>query len=689
MSWGAGGRRLSEASPSRQVSLDGGQVNFKEVPKMPNVQPWLTIQGTPLQLNLIYAEDGGTTAANHPLVGNKTLTPLGDEIVTLLDSLATSGSNSLSALNSFVQPLDQLVTTYWTQPSTQQWLSTAVSDAIAGQVNGTYNFSLTQPQQGTLTAETGYVTIENANPYAPPPIPQSQVATATQLILKYQLPGFSGSFKLHAGSTPEIVGGVAGGLLGLLAGQPALGAGIGIALGASAGDPTIKFSFDATIGVAIAIALNPMVAPGALATFEVTNFKLSPSGTSANLAMDALNALDWLKGQPNLLDETQDLPAQNITAQISGLLGPLQQISASLGQAMYFGFMTLVPTVTPTALSPAPSGNTVELDLTHPVDPPPIVQTGPASGPLLPAPTWIQASPAELPAGDNLTVSGGSFPPAQATQLVFEWGDTTSGSVMQSMVKWGQTTQPGVPPANPIALPPIARAGADDGDNQFTATSLQPSTWYGFQVQDFDVYFPELAVPVVIGTPPSEWAYLETTATDQVQIVLTGPATPSDPAGGTVTWPLGSVTIQQDGSLPQTGFQIPTGVTPQTYTLAAILNGQPLAQTQVVIEAAGTVMSPQLQVGGATLGTTAMVSPGEAVSVQGFYFDAGEVDLYVNSSSGQLLGSVNVGSSGSFTTSVVWPGSGPDAAPDPFVIAALENGTTPVTAPVLSMGITQ
>jgi hypothetical protein len=51
---------------------------------MVNQQPWLNIQGTSLQFNLIYAENGGTTPLNHPLIGNQNLTPLVNEIGLVL-----------------------------------------------------------------------------------------------------------------------------------------------------------------------------------------------------------------------------------------------------------------------------------------------------------------------------------------------------------------------------------------------------------------------------------------------------------------------------------------------------------------------------------------------------------------------------------------------------------------------------
>jgi hypothetical protein len=130
---------------------------------------------------------------------------------------------------------------------------------------------------------------------------------------------------------------------------------------------------------------------------------------------------------------------------------------------------------------------------------------------------------------------------------------------------------------------------------------------------------------------------------------------------GTESWPLGSVTLQTDGTFPQTGFLIQNDVPAGTYTLSAVLDGQPLASVPITILAAGTKMQGSLQimepgvvsVGGGTLAP--LVMPGSILPLQGMYFEPGQVKLFADSATGQSLGSATADSTGTFTTNIVWP----------------------------------
>ena len=596
----------------------------------------LTIQGTPLQFDLRFAQDGVLT--DHPLIGTNSLTPLGDAIGVVL------GSSATSALQSLEPPLDQQFAAFWQSSQTQ--LSAAVQAALS-QAGSVYNFSFNMPQQGILSAAVDLPT----GTAVQPPIPAQDLATATQLILEYQLSGFSGSFKV---ATNSILG--------------------------SWADPDIDFSFDAVFTVYIVMAQDPRVQPGVLAQIAPTNLNIGGGNFGTSLVLGLAQFLTGIN--LNSLVANQ-LSPQTISG--SSLLGPLQQLSGPLSTAFNYGFRTLAPVVTPNGLPPAPSGNTVELQLTHPVDPAPTVATNLPPEPIFQNQPWITASPNDVVAGNPLTVSGSGFPQIQVNQLTFQWTDTTSGSVMQSLVNWGQSAVQGAPPVNPTTVS-ITRNGQYDGNNHFTTpATLQPNTWYAFQVQDFDVYFPPV---ITIGTPLTDWVYLQTGQTNQVQLVLYGPTGSGE---NPTTTPLGSVTLQDGGVLPQSGFQIPSGTAAGSYYVQAFLDGQQLAECAIVVAAAGATIPAKLQIMGFGAGPAPYVSPGNPVSVLGFYFEPGQVNLSVGSAAGQFLGSatVPVGSAdGSFTTSVVWPGQGADADPGWFDVYAQENGVS-TSAPVYCVGLIQ
>jgi hypothetical protein len=609
---------------------------------MVNYSPQLSIKGTPLQFNMIFQENGAGPLKDHPLIGNGHLTGFGEELGLAL--------NAISTLGQFVEPLDQKFNGFWTLPSTQSEIKTQFQNQITQQPatkgvdagSGASNFRLTAPQQGSLNAMTGPVTAKKPN--GDPLVPAQYLASATQLSLQYLLPGFT--FTWDNGSFLSQT-------------------------------CTYWITFDGEIDLFLAMAQDPRVGPGVAAFFTVSN--ISPDG---NTAAGAKWAAAGCPSRPsNPPDQTVRIDSLTM-----GLLDGLLNISAAMTAAYGSGFTTVAPKVTPDALSPAPGGNTVEIDLTHPLDAAPVITNA-----LIPTPSLfaaeIGATPTQLHVGDTLTVVGSNFPPTQTNQLTIKWSETppTSGVVTESVVSYGQALNTSTPPTNPTTVK-ISRTGPNAGTNQYTATGLLPNTLYGFQVQDFEVYSPGIGglFIVLIGTPPSAWTYLQTAATDQVQLIL------SDPTG-VHNWPLGSTTLQPaSGTFPPTRVTIPDGTNPPgpgPYNVVAVLGGQQMAQTPITIIASATTVPPQLQIlndQGIPFSGAPVVMEGGTVRVQGSNFGAGSVSLVVGNATGPTgppIGSVMADPSGSISpVDVMWPWA---AGLGPLAMWA-QQGSEKASAPVFS-----
>jgi hypothetical protein len=558
---------------------------------------YLNIQGTPLQINLRYAEDSGAVLLDHALIGNGSLTTLGN----LLGGLISS--QIVAALQTLVTPIDQLFGTFWSDPNTQSEVQSAVQAAVVSAKSNAYNIVVSVPQSGTLRAQTG-----NVSPgllgALPPGVP------AIQLTLSFQVPGFTANFSTTTG-----------GIWGKWA------------------DPEYQLTFDGEIVISIAIAQDPRIPPVLAGTFWAHNLQGSASNFFAGWTGFWDTVWDFLTSQPGPNQPMGD-QSQNVSGPLAPLLQGLLQIGPPLQQAFGYGFQLLGPVVTPTALPGATPGNTIELDLTHPVAVGPVISNAlTGSGPSL-FQAQIGVTPLQLHAGDQLGVMGSFFPAAQSTQLVVSWTDTTLGTVIKSELSWGPTAAQNVPPTNPTVVE-ITRHGEYDGANTYAAKNLNPSSWYAFQVRDFDVPGFDL-----IASERSTWKYLQTAASDQVQLVLDYQNTV-----------VGFGTMQSDGTFAATVI-VPASIPAGTYVLWALLGGQQMAQASFTVVAPNTALQPTLQI----LSDTGIPFTGAAIAVdtenlplRGTNYSPGPVNLFVDSPSGASLGTATADSSGGFTTSVTWP----------------------------------
>lgn len=500
-------------------------------------------------------------------------------------------------------PLDQILGNLWTDPSTQSTAQTAVRQAVLSQRANTYNIKVTIPQQGSLRAQVG-----NVSPGLAATLPPG--TQAVQLTISFTIPGFDVTFK----ETTNSVWG-------------------------SWADPAYDLKFDGEVEIAIAVPADPRVTAGATAVFWARNL----DGSAANFFAGWIGFWDivfnfFTQTGPGGSPPDQ---SQGIGGSLAALYQLLLQIQPPLAQAFTFGFQQLSAQTTTNPLPDTTPGNTVEIDLAHPVDPPPTVSNAAASSVPRLFSAQIGASPAQVHPGDPLGVAGSYFPAAQASELTVTWTDTTSGSVVKSEVTWGVTPNTTTPPANPQVVN-IQRHGAYDNANTFTAKPLLPDTLYAFQVRDFDVPGVDL-----IATQRSAWTYFRTAATDQVQLVLD--------YNNTL---IGFATLQTNGTFVTTVI-VPANVPAGTYVPWAVLAGQKMAQTPITVVAQNSPLAPSLQIldpdTSIPITGAAIVEGMATVRLLGNNYSAGTVDLFVDTASGTSLGSAVADSTGRFTKEVTWP----------------------------------
>ena len=579
---------------------------------------WSDIQGTKLVINLRYVQpDASPPQSSHVLL--PALVPI---------VLPNQPSQNLQNLQNLLStPLDQLFNQQWAQPQLQGTAQAAVQQAIQGAESGAYNVSVSFPQQGTLRAQTGALPLGGSG---------------TQLRLGYFVPGTTASFKVSTGDLNPFP------------------------------DPSYTLTFDAELEIEVDVFTDPRVPLWIRATFNATDLKLDGDGWATFYQFVGVIAT-LLTGSPLPLvlqaftPASPDLSDRTTPAQVPDLLANVSTVFASVADA---GFTELGVLVTSTPPYPAPSGNTVEIDLIHPADPGPQVSNALSpSGPTFASPQ-IGLSAKVVPAGGQDQVTGAYFPAAQSNRLAINWTNTTSGRLDHSEVQWGATSAHGVPP-------PAAQIHDETTQvHTFTATGpdVMPGTWYAFRVREFDAEGQAAtgwSVPAVPPPPDPQpwdgiWTFLQTQATDQVELVL------SDV--------IGTATLQNDGTFVASVI-IPATVPPGTYELSAILSGQVMAQTPITIIAKDQIPPPLLQVfdprTGITYQNAAIVSGGNAVYLRGQGFTPGIVHLWVDRSGGTSLGTATAGQNGAFTTQPLWPWSVTGAH---NILA--EDGSQQATAPV-------
>jgi hypothetical protein len=562
---------------------------------------YLEIPGTPLQINVRYAENSQPPVRDHALVGQGSLTPLGK----LLGGLISQ--DVVTALQQLVTPLDQIFSNLWTDPSTQSSIQSAVQQAVLNAKPKAYDISISVPSQGSLRADVG-----NLSPGVAKTLPAG--TQGLQLTLSYQVPGFQVSFSER---TDSIWG--------------------------SWADPSYNLAFDGEVEISVGVPSDPRISPGATAQFIARN----PTGSASNFFADWIGFWQIIGGF--FTGSSPPSPQQpdqfvGIGAYVSGLYQVLAQIGQPLAQAFAFGFRVLAPVATSAPIPGTTPGNTAELDLTHAFDGPPTITLIGSTPSVFSA--EIGANPNQAHAGGQLGVTGGYFPSAQSTQLTITWTDTTSGQVVKSEVTWGQASLDAAgnpaPPANPNAPFDITRHGPYDNQNTYTFKNLLPNTTYAFQVRSFDVPGFDL-----IATQRSAWTFFTTAATDQVQLILDYNDTL-----------LGFATLQPDGTFVTTVI-VPASVPAGTYQLRAVLAGQQMAQTPVTVVAANVPLTPSLQIldpdTGIPFSGAAIVVGTLKVRLRGANYSQGQVDLSIDTVAGTNLGSVVADTGGGFAIDVIWP----------------------------------
>jgi hypothetical protein len=572
---------------------------------------WTDVVSTPLQIDVRYAEPGSVTLRSHPVVGSGQLTALGSE----LNILAGGG------LVQLVPALDSLFDGFWTQSSIQTYIQAQIQSNLQGP--NVSNISLSVPQRGTLQAlvtpyESTYSTL------LPSYIP------ASLLNLSYRLSGFSGNFKVY-------------------------------------GFAQYNYSFDGSVDIYVAIPHDPRQIPGAVGYFNVSNASVSQGNFGAWVVQAFVDVLTGVLGASPIGQwthvnagsltgaQTQADGSQDVTGSLQTLFSLLQNLWPAFAQAEPYGFSMLVPEVVG-GLPGAPAGSTVTLALIHPVaDPPVISLIGALTGSSFLA-AQVGASPAQGHPGDLISVTGIDFPGPRATTLSIEWSDT-SLTVSESVVLWGVMTNIAAgtaplagtaPPA--IATTTISRAGRYDGKNQFTPPLLlQPDSWYGFQVQDFDLVLNN----DVVSTQPSKWTYFQTSASDQIELALDGGLLPG-----------AAPTLRSDGTF--TASMTVPDISPGVHVLTAALDGQARAHTNVTVIGAGDPVPPTLQIidpatGWPFPGSVSLITPA-VLRVLGTYFAPGAVALYLD------LPTVAVKGSPSTAIATATATSNPPGTPATFTV---------------------
>lgn len=310
----------------------------------------------------------------------------------------------------------------------------------------------------------------------------------------------------------------------------------------------------------------------------------------------------------------------------------LSQLSATWLAAVPSGFLMLSAFIDDSA-------HALNLRLTHPVDRPPVatnlVQSGPDVFQAMIAPSFPQAQ-----VEGTLIITGWNFPLGQATALYITWSDTTSGDITESDIQYGQAGH--TPDTQPLTRSP------HDNKNWYGFSSLTPQTSYQFSVQD-----QHLATETGFGPTLT----LTTDRTNDVNLVLRGQG--QFPVGQTVLTPTG-------GFVATIGVpEVPVG----TYTLAAVHDGSELAHC--TIQFVTTLQA----------GLNAPFPPllGGPFILQRSGFEPGTVNVFLDSVSGQLLGTVTTTNS-TFDTTMTWPATA--EGPHDIVAKEIVGEQTILTPPV-------
>jgi hypothetical protein len=594
------------------------------------------IQGTPLLIDLSYVEaDASPPQTQHEVLGN-----LQTQALSKLDP-----SEQMPVQQLLSTPLDTLFNDAWSAllPSVPDQITQKITDAESTAHDITIN---PLPQTGTLRAGLA--------PTSPQQLPSLPPGIDGQVLwLEFSLGRVSASFS----STP-------------VKGLP---------------DASIDLSFDLGIEVALIVPADPTVplliwpVLNQISQLQIltSNFLVVPTNFWAKLyvGVQMIGSLLEGNGIPNL-NPADSRDFMDVPLQMSLLFG---ELSGALATAAGFGFTQMDVQINTSPQPPAPAGNTVEIDLTHPADPGPQVRNAlvPQGPSFLPPQIGLTAP--DVPAGGQVGVNGTSFPPGQASLLKITWTDTTSGTVTKSEVRWGPTPSPGVPPAQPADVMIDRTSPGGSPDPSFTATGLIPGTEYAFLVRDFDADCVATGWSVPASPQPPDpqpwdgiWTFLQTQSNDQVDLVLSYQSTD-----------LGTATLQPDGTFA-VQVTVPASVPAGTYTVTAMLAGQPMAEALIIVLALGAAPPPALQVIDPTYGLpvqgTATVVGNVPVNLRGQHFTPGTVNLWVDAAGGISLGTATADQAGTFTAAPDWPTQAALGADQILAVAGSQQATAPVWA---------
>jgi hypothetical protein len=425
---------------------------------------------------------------------------------------------------------------------------------------------------------------------------------------------------------------------------------------------TIELDWTLTFDIELLIALNIPNQPGPIpitAQMQVENAQLNATNTAAKVADALASFVDFITfGNINLIGDVETtVDSQSYTAPDLGDLTPaISELSVIWIGAQEYGFTKLVGLI---------QGNQLILQFEHPLDSGPVVyglvNGEPIGVPSLIGPS-ISLSALEVDVGQTLVVNGTNFP--VPTSISIGWTDTTSGTVVESLVNWF----PG--PSPPVLNPPvpatasteiITRTSASDGRNQYTAYSLEQNTTYYFRVADKDL---------LTQTPYGAFAPFTTgSGSDIVEIYI------QPQAGGPQTL-IGNGTLTSSPNFSAT-VTIPTE-TPGWYNIIAVPAGGQSAQASILINAAGTGPTPIIQA------SPPYVTIGNSIDITFSGFPAGTVTVYIDSltPSTDILGTTTSPGPALFgPVMFTWP----DGAVGQYNVYA-QGVSGPASAPVTILG---
>ena len=387
--------------------------------------PVVDITGTPLGVQLLFADKGSPTRTAHPLAPYKAALGL-----------------SASFLASLLTPLSQFFDQAWSQnkdssgQTMRDRLSNQVSSGIVTQVNSQFPGHAPYNMPPPSLPATG---ILRALVVSGPAV----VSGGTIIYLSYEINGNSASWSLHNTQVWPL----------------------------SDASYTLTFDLELFIQIVIPAQVGSPLTTTALAFVENSN--ISGANATADIADFVGGLINFLNGQPfNIFQGAEgsiDSEGSGVAVNLGGLSTLLAGIPTAWQQTLPYGFTQLTALIQQQQLF---------LQFGHPQDPAPVVFNAALSA--VPGLIHAQITTAqEVNAGQSASVSGANFPLAQAAALYIGWSDPTSGTVTESDLNWG-------PDGGPTQAVTIPRNG-NDGKNVYTASGLAPNSTYEFSVRDQDL----------------------------------------------------------------------------------------------------------------------------------------------------------------------------------------------------------